>query len=134
MRQDHRRGDDRHEVDGAEDPLQLSVAGHVVELAEVLTVKENALALDKIKLVRLVNDPMGNNETPEARRNRLAARIKEEKAKRTKAFNQVVADEEGISLSRLKQILTLAKPAPTNPFAALMPSTKPSQKKNKPKH
>jgi hypothetical protein len=118
----------------AEDGLKLSLAGHTVALSEVLTAKENALVLDKSKLVRLVNDPVGNTETPEARRNRLAARIKEEKAKRTKAFNQVVAAEEGISVPRLKQILELAKPALASPFAAVMPSTKPSQKKSKSKH
>lgn len=113
----------------AEDGLKLSLAGHTVALSEVLSTEENALVLDKSRLVRFVSDPVGNAETPEARRDRLAARIKEEKAKRTKAFNQVAADEEGLSLSRLKQILKSAKPTPTSPFAALMPSTKPSQKK-----
>jgi hypothetical protein len=118
----------------AEDGLNLSLAGYTIALAEVLAVKENVLALDKAKLVRLVNDSVGNTETPEGRRNRLTARIKEEKAKRTKAFNQVVAEEEGISVPRLKQILKPPKLAPTSPFAALMPSTRPSQKKTKPKH
>ncbi len=115
------------------DCFTLSLAGHTIALAEVLTIKKNALALDKAKLIRLVNNSVGNTETPEARRDRLAARIKEEKVKQTKAFNQVVAEEEGISVSRLKQILKPAKYAPASPFAALMSSTKPSQKKTKPK-
>lgn len=118
----------------AEDDLKLSLAGHTVALPEVLTAKENALFLDKSKLIRLVNEPVGNTETSEARRSRLATRIMEEKAKGTKAFIQAVAAEEGISVSRLKQILKLAKPALAGPFAALMPLTKPSQKKTKSKH
>ncbi len=117
----------------AEDSLKLSLAGHTIALAEVLTVKENALVLDKAKLVRLVNKPVGSGEAPEARRERLAAHKQKEKAKGTKAFNQVVAKEEGITPARLKQILGPVKPVPATPFSGLMPKAKPSQKKTKPK-
>jgi hypothetical protein len=113
-----------------EDSLKLLLAGYTIELAEVLTIEKNTLALDKKKLVRLVNDPVGNTESTEARQERLAARIKEEKSKMTKNYNEVVAAEEGISISRLKQILAPAKPAPIDPFAALH-ANNPSQKKTK---
>ena len=43
-------------------------------------------------------------EAPEQRRQRVRARVREEKAKGTKAFLRRVADEEGISVSRLKQL------------------------------
>jgi len=118
----------------AGDNLMLSLAGHAVPLVDVLTIEENALALDKAALIRLVDNPDGNGEDPEARRARLKARVGEEKAKGTKAFLQVVADEEGISVSRLKQ-LTSAKPEPVNMWSDLAASpAHPSSKKIKPQH
>ncbi len=44
-------------------------------------------------------------ETPSERRERLSARVKEEKRKGTKAFLQMIAEEEGVSISRIKQII-----------------------------
>jgi len=88
----------------ADDRLRLSVAGHTVPLGEVLAVQENALTLDKGELIRIVDEPAGNTETPEQRRERLKARLREENAKGTKAFLRLVAEEEGISVSRLKQL------------------------------
>lgn len=111
------------------DGLKLSLAGHAVPLVDVLAFDGNILALDKAALLRLVDKPEGNGEDPEARRERLKARVREEKAKGTKAFNQVVAKEEGISASRLKQLLT-EKPEPANVWSGLLPT----QKKTKPKY
>ena len=54
--------------------------------------------------------PAADNGFPDDRRKRLAERVLREKAKGTKNFLQVVADEEGISKGRLHQILTRAKP------------------------
>lgn len=45
------------------------------------------------------------DESPESRRERLRLRVKEEQAKGTKAFLKVVAEEQGISQSRLKQLI-----------------------------
>lgn len=112
--------------------LELSLAGHTIALSEVLTVKKNALVLDKAKLVRLVNEPVGNTETKEERAERLKARLREEKTKGTKNFLQFVATEEGISVSRVKQ-LTATEKTPVSPFAALMFPTRSSSKKIKPK-
>lgn len=91
----------------AGDGLTLTLAGHTVPLVELLTIKKDTLALDKATLIRLVNNPVGNaeGETPEARRERIRARVSEEKAKGTKAFLRVVAEEEGISLTRIKQLI-----------------------------
>lgn len=89
----------------SENNLSLSLAGYTITLLEVLSIQENTLALDKSKLLRLVDKPTGSSETPEDRRKRLKSRIREEKAKGTKAFLKVVAKEEGISVSRLKQII-----------------------------
>lgn len=86
--------------------ISLSFSGHIVPLINILSIKDNMLVLDKTTLIRLVNSPanQGGAETPEVRRERLKTRIREEKAKGTKAFLQMVAKEEGISVSRLKQI------------------------------
>lgn len=120
----------------AGDGLTLALAGHAVPLVEVLTIKENALALDKTALIRLVNNPAGDAEaeTPEARRERIRARVLEEKAKGTKAFLRVVADEEGISLTRIKQLVKDDAPpendSPKNsPWADLLTKTKQTSSK-----
>lgn len=110
--------------------LKLSLAGHAVPVVDVLTIKGNALALDKAALIRLVDNPEGNGEDPEARRERLKARVREEKAKGTKPFLKKVAEVEGISVPRLKQIV-YAKPEPTNTWLSL---AAPIQKKTKPKY
>lgn len=91
----------------AGDNLTLYLAGHTAPLVDVLTIEKNNLALDKAALIRLVDNPAGDSkaEAPEARRERLRACIREEKTKGTKAFLRVVAAEEGISLSRLKQLI-----------------------------
>ncbi len=120
----------------AGDSFTVSLAGHLVPLVDVLTIEKNALALDKAVLIRMVDNPTGNSETetPEARRERIRALVQEEKAKRTKAFLRVVAEKEGISISRLKQIITgkpesEPAPAPANPWLNILPSTKQTSSK-----
>ena len=90
----------------AENGLNLMLGGHTIPLLEVLAIEKNALKLDNDELIRLVDKPAdnANAETQEQRRDRLRARVGNEKAKGTKAFLQRVASEEGISVSRLKQI------------------------------
>lgn len=91
--------------------LHLSLAGHVVALADVLTFDQNILSADKNELFRCVDKPAGDSETPNARRKRLKARIAEEKAKGRRAFLRTVATEEGISVQRLKQIISVKSPS-----------------------
>ena len=116
--------------------LTLTLAGHAVPLIEVLAIKENALALDKAALIRLVDNPAGDaeTETPEARRERIRARVREEKAKGTKAFLRVVAAEEGISQSRIKQLVKDDAPVEedelkNSPWAGLATNTKQTSSK-----
>lgn len=87
--------------------LTLMLAGHTTPLADVLTIEKNNLALDKAALIRMVDNPAdkGETETPKARKARLIARVNEVRAKGTRAFLQTVANEEGIHISRLKQII-----------------------------
>lgn len=120
----------------AGDCLTLALAGHAVPLVEVLTIEENALALDKTALIRLVDNPAGDaeTETPEARRERIRARVREEKAKGTKAFLRVVAAEEGISQSRIKQLVKDDAPVEedelkNSPWAGLATNTKQTSSK-----
>jgi len=89
--------------------LYIAIAGHQPLLIECFHIKDNTLLLDKTGLLRLLNKPVGNDETPHERQQRLQARVNEEKQKGTKNFNQVVAAEEGIVISRLQQILSANK-------------------------
>lgn len=88
--------------------LKLSLAGHSIALADVLEVRGDHFALGKRMLIRCVDQPVagaGDVESAGQRRDRLRARVRAEKAKGTKAFLKVVADEEGLSVSRLKQLV-----------------------------
>jgi hypothetical protein len=64
--------------------------------------------IDRRLLNRCVDHPVagaGDAESAEQRRERLRARVREEKAKGTRAYVKTVAEEEGISPSRLKQLV-----------------------------
>lgn len=120
----------------AGDGLTLALAGHAVPLVEVLTIEKNNLTIDKDELTRLVDNPAGDAEaeTKEARRERIKARIREEKAKGTKAFLRVVAGEEGISESRIKQLVKDDAPVEedelkNSPWADLLINTKQTSSK-----
>jgi hypothetical protein len=88
--------------------LTLSLAGHSIALADVLALEGNAFKVDKRTLIRLVDQPIagaGDSESAAQRRERLKKRVQAVKAKGAKAFLKAVAEEEGISVSRLKQLL-----------------------------
>lgn len=88
--------------------LTLSLAGHSVPVADVLALEGNAFQVDRRSLNRLVDQPVagaGDVESAAHRRERLKKRVQAVKAKGTKAFLKAVAEEEGISVSRLKQLL-----------------------------
>ena len=70
--------------------------------------------MDRRALTRLVDQPIaggGDQESAAQRRERLQKRVDAERAKGNRAFNKTVAEEEGINVSRLKQILA-GKPEP----------------------
>lgn len=96
-----------HLVLSAGGALKLALAGHSVALGDVLFLEGRGFEVDRQALTRLVDQPIaggGDQESAAQRRERLLRRISEEKAKGTKAFLRTVADEEGISVQRLKQI------------------------------
>lgn len=102
-----------------DDAAVLLVAGRSISVSEVVTLDNNVLSTATGKLLELVDRP---NESPVQRRERLRKRIQELRERGVKKFNQVVADEEGFSVSRLKQLCPSALPAPM---------TSPRRKKDK---
>lgn len=120
--------------------VSLKVSGHSLPLSEVIIFEGDQPGIDRAAILDLVDLPQGNAEAPEARRARLKARVREEKAKRTKAFLQVVAEEEGISQSRLKQLIKDDAPLEddglkNSPWSDLLTKTKQtSSKKTNPKY
>ena len=111
----------------------LEVAGHVLPLDLALTIKGGELVLDNKTLVRCVDAPAAGAgvpaESPDERRQRLKTRVAAEKARRTKNFLEVVAAEEGLSKSRLKQLLAAPKPTADTWAAPLAGFVGASQKK-----
>lgn len=104
-----------HLVLSADGNLTLGLAGHVIALNDVLSLEGNAFKVDKRTLIRLMDQPVagaGDTESAAQRRERLKKRVRTLKAQGVKAFLKVVAEEEGISVSRLKQLLR-EKPEPT---------------------
>ena len=80
-----------------------------------LELKGDRFSVNRRTLDRLVDQPVagaGDAESAEQRRERLKVRVRAQKARGTRAFLKVVADEEGISVSRLKQLVK-KEPEPT---------------------
>lgn len=97
-----------HLVLVADGVLTLSLAGHSIPLADVLALEGNTFKVDGRTLNRLVDQPVagaGDVESAANRRARLKKRVQAVKAKGIKAFLKTVAEEEGITVSRLKQLL-----------------------------
>jgi len=93
--------------------LQLSLAGHSIVLSDVLTLEGGNFTIDKKILIRFVDNPLsggGDAESAEQRRERIKKRIDELKTQGVKAFLKTVAEEEGISTSRIKQLIQDNKP------------------------
>ena len=103
----------------------LEVAGHVVDLAAVLTIQAGRLVLDTRRLGRCADAPAGGAkliaETPEQRTARLRARKAALQKQGVRAFLQAIAEEERLSKSMVKKILErrgLASEAPLPAWAA----------------
>lgn len=98
-----------------EDTLQLNLAGHRMALADVLSLEVKQFTIDKKILTRLVDKPVsggGDIESAEQRRMRIQKRVNELKTQGVNAFLKTVAEEEGISTSRIKQLIQDNEPAP----------------------
>lgn len=91
-------------------PPVLTIAGHTVELCDVISVRKSALVVDVPALRKLVDNPTGGttatNETAQQRADRIRQRITvlEGEGKKRSA-RKLVAREEGIDPSRIGQIL-----------------------------
>ena len=101
---------------------RLLVAGHVLEVQDVLVLRDQRLAFDQRMLARCVDAPAdagsaGPAESQEAVGKRMLARKLALKAAGTKAFLRVIALEEECSESWVKQLI--AKASAPNPFAGL---------------
>lgn len=95
--------------------LKLTLAGHSAMLGDLLFLEGQGFEVDRRALTRLVDQPIaggGDQESAAQRRERLQKRVDAERARGNGAFNKTVAAEEGIGVSRLKQILA-AKTEPS---------------------
>ena len=94
---------------------RLAIAGHTVPMAEVLGFKGGAVTVDQPALRKLVDNPTGTagdgQETPSERAARIRKRVAELKASGARDSRKRVAQEEGIDVSRVGQILR-AHPEP----------------------
>lgn len=91
------------------------------------------LAIGKTEFIRQIDNPASDCETenPQVRRERIRARVREEEAKGTKAFLQVVAKEEGLSTSRIKQLINDDTPAKNvdSPWEGMLANTRQTSSK-----
>lgn len=97
-----------HVVLVADGVLNIHAGGHILAFTNFLTFEGESFRLDKQSIVRLVDSPIagaGDKESARQRRERLAKLVRAERGKGNRAFLKTVAGEEGITVSRLKQIL-----------------------------
>jgi len=97
-----------HLVLVADGRLALSLAGRSIPLTDVLSLAGRSLKVDRRTLTRLVDHPVagaGDVQSAAQRRERLKKRVRVLKAQGVKAFLKTVSAEEGITVSRLKQLL-----------------------------
>jgi len=111
------------EVGGA---LQIGVAGHWLTVAQLL-VWDGRMGLDLRTLARLADAPIGGpaRESPDDKAARLRRRLAELKSAGVRAFRKQVCKEEGLSVTRLQQIIDRPvpnpppDPEPAHPFSGL---------------
>lgn len=92
----------------ADGRLRLGVAGHFVDLEGVLTIAGQDFNVARRALERFADNPVaggGDEEGAQQRRLRLARDVEAEKTLGNRAFLKTVAEREGISTQRLKQLL-----------------------------
>lgn len=115
--------------------LTLAVAGHTVALDEVLTVKKQAIWLDRAALLLFVDQPTGKvaaeSESADDRQTRLQALTAKERMRSPQKFLKVVADREGITVYALKQVIYRKRKAPDAIASVAGALTRPVSKKAK---
>lgn len=123
-----------HVVLSVQSELRLDIAGHSVPLADVLELGDRGLIIKRRALVRCVDNPVagaGTKESADQRKARLRKRRDELRAAGTQKFNQVLAEEEGLSIGRIKQLLKDETTGQLDNWLNLSPK-KSTQKKTKP--
>jgi hypothetical protein len=106
-----------HLVLVAGNELVLAVAGHSIALVDVLELAGCDFMVDRKALIHRVHRPVaggGDEESAAQRRARLRKRVSSLRSKGAKAFLKTVAEEENISIPRLKQLLAEEPPPPTS--------------------
>lgn len=91
-----------------ENELRLTIAGRSLPVANVLELDDKGLTIERRALLRCVDNPVaaaGDEPSAAQRRERLRKRRNELKAAGKRNFNQLLAEEEGISVSAIKQLL-----------------------------
>jgi hypothetical protein len=96
----------------AKNGLVLTLAGNAIPLIEVLTITNDRILIDRKILGQMADRPTvaaGDRETKLLRKKRLMARRKELEAAGVSPVLPALAQEEGISTSRVKKILAAEK-------------------------
>lgn len=100
---------DRLALHAGDGGLTLAVAGHTVALDDVLTIRMQAIWLDRAALLRFVDQPTGKvaaeSESADDRRTRLLALTEKERQRSPRKFLKTVADRECITVYALKQVI-----------------------------
>lgn len=119
----------------------VALAGHALELGLVLAAHGDRLVLDTRQLARCVDAPVGGAalpvETPKQRADRLKARRAALQQQGVSNFLQVIAQEEGVSVSMVKKVLGRAMQALEAPLPgwaaplALQQGVSPSSKRKR---
>lgn len=90
----------------------IKIAGHSISLLELLFIEDVQCSIDSKKLKSLADNPTGladDKESTEARQDRLLARKRELISLGVKNFNQRIKNEEGLSLSQVRKIISAAE-------------------------
>ncbi len=102
-----------HLVLHADGVLTLSIAGHTLALADVLTLRGDQFLAKSRVLIDCVNHPAAGGGAPESaaqRRERLAGRLEELRRAGHRDFLRRLSREEDISPRRITQILAKGSP------------------------
>ncbi len=106
-----------HVVLSTDKDLILTIAGHSIALSDVLELENNSFTIDKRTLIWFVDNPVtggGDIESAVQRCARVKKRVQELKTQGVKAFLKTVAEEEGISTTRVKQLINDNESTPKN--------------------
>ena len=107
--------------------VKLKIAGHKVDLLELLFIDDNQCRIDINKLKGFVENPTGladDKESAEARQDRLLARRNELRIAGVRNFNKQIAQDENMSLANVKKLISMAeirkKNQANNPYLQLI--------------